>query len=43
MTGLSIAVSAYAVALAPKLSVAATDIYIRLLMAGLLHDPRWIA
>ena len=24
-------------------SVAATDIYIRLLMAGLLHDPRWIA
>ena len=24
-------------------SVAATDIYIRLLMAGVLHDPRWIA
>ncbi len=24
-------------------SVAATDIYIRLLMVGVLHDPRWIA
>ena len=24
-------------------SVAATDIYVRLLMAGVLHDPRWIA
>ena len=24
-------------------SVATTDIYIRLLMAGVLHDPRWIA
>jgi hypothetical protein len=25
------------------LSVAGTDIYIRLLVAGVLHDPRWIA
>jgi hypothetical protein len=23
-------------------SVALTDVYIRLLMAGLLHEPRWI-
>ena len=28
---------------ASLLSVAATDIYIRLLIAGLLHDPRWIS
>jgi hypothetical protein len=28
---------------ASLLSVAGTDIYIRLLMAGVLHDPRWIA
>jgi hypothetical protein len=23
-------------------TVAGTDIYIRLLLAGVLHDPRWI-
>jgi hypothetical protein len=28
---------------ASLLSVAGTDIYIRLLVAGVLHDPRWIA
>ena len=27
---------------ASLLSVAATDIYIRLLLAGVLHDPRWV-
>jgi len=24
-------------------SVALTDVYVRLLMAGVLHEPRWIA
>ena len=24
-------------------SVALTDVYIRLLMAGIIHEPRWIA
>jgi len=28
---------------ASLMSVAGTDIYIRLLLAGVLHDPRWIA
>jgi len=24
-------------------SVALTDVYVRLLMAGIIHEPRWIA
>jgi len=24
-------------------SVALTDVYVRLLMAGVIHEPRWIA
>ena len=28
---------------ASLVSVAGTDIYIRLLLAGVLHDPRWIS
>jgi len=28
---------------ASLLSVAGADVYIRLLLAGVLHDPRWIS